>query len=37
MREKEERSAPIREGAAMRLTEYAPERKDGFVNRLNKE
>ncbi|MCH95549.1 endonuclease/exonuclease/phosphatase family protein, partial [Trifolium medium] len=35
MREKEERDAP--HGAAMRLTEYEPERKDGYVNRLNKE
>jgi hypothetical protein len=37
MREKVERDAPQKVGAAIRLTEYDPERNDGFVNRLNKE
>ncbi|KAK2389417.1 putative serine/arginine-rich splicing factor protein [Trifolium repens] len=37
MREKEEREALPRASGAIRLTEFDPERKDGFVNRLNKE
>ncbi|WJX34865.1 hypothetical protein P8452_22933 [Trifolium repens] len=37
MREKQERRAPVLWGAAVRLTEFETERRDGFVNRLNKE
>jgi hypothetical protein len=37
MREKEERDAFPRASGAVRLTEFDPTRKDGFVNRLNKE
>jgi hypothetical protein len=37
MREKVERGALNGEGAAVRLTEYEVERRDGFVNRMNKE
>jgi RNA recognition motif-containing protein len=37
MREKLVRDAPHATEAAFRLTEYEPERKNDFVNRLNKE
>jgi hypothetical protein len=37
MREKEERDALPRARGAVRLTEFDPPRKDGFVNRMNKE
>jgi hypothetical protein len=37
MREKVERDALPRASSAVRLTEFDPVRKDGFVNRLNKE
>jgi hypothetical protein len=37
MREKGEKEAPPRASRAVRLTEFDPQRKDGFVNRMNKE
>jgi hypothetical protein len=37
MREKGEREAPHRSSGAIRLTEFDPERRDGYVNRLTKE